>query len=50
MTPDGEESILHKSVMNYIVTDDGVIYSNGKYIVSDKNAVKAHLAEKICGM
>jgi len=49
-TPDGEESVLHKSVMSYLVSEEGIIYSNGKYIISDAGAVKVHLAGKICGV
>ncbi|MCL2566312.1 MAG: hypothetical protein FWE24_11005 [Defluviitaleaceae bacterium] len=47
-TPEGEEQVVQKSVMSYMVTDAGIVYSNGKYIISDTGAVKVHLAGKIC--
>jgi len=43
----GVEQVLHKSVMGYCVTNGGIVYSNGKYIISGDKAVKAHLASKI---
>lgn len=46
-SPDGEEKILQKSVMSYCVTKDAIVYSNGKYIISEKEAVKVHLAMKL---
>ncbi|MCL2576126.1 MAG: hypothetical protein FWE33_06805 [Defluviitaleaceae bacterium] len=45
----GVETVLQRSVMSYFVTDSGIIYSNGKYIVGDDNAIKAHLATKLIG-
>ncbi|MCL2223918.1 MAG: hypothetical protein FWB96_02995 [Defluviitaleaceae bacterium] len=43
----GEETVLHKSVISYCVTKNGVIYSNGKYIISENETVKAHFAVKL---
>jgi hypothetical protein len=46
-TPSGEEKVIQKAVMSYCVGKDGVVYSNGKYVISGEYAVKAHLAMKI---
>ncbi|MCL2577500.1 MAG: hypothetical protein FWE27_05560 [Defluviitaleaceae bacterium] len=46
-SPGGEEKILQKSVISYCVTNNGIVYSNGKYIISENKAVKAHLATKL---
>jgi len=46
---DGNEEVLHNSVMSYGFTDSGIIFSNGKFIVDGKNATKAHLATKLIG-
>ena len=46
-TPEGEEKVLQKSVMSYCVTQDGIVYSNGKYIISGGQAIKVHLATKL---
>jgi hypothetical protein len=46
-SPSGEEEILKKSVMSFCVTKDGIVYSNGKYIISENEAVKVHLATKL---
>jgi len=46
-TPDGSETVLHKGVMGYCITDNGVAYSNGKYVISDNDTVSAHLAGKL---
>ena len=45
--PSGEETVLHKSVMSYCITRDGVVYSNGKYVVSENKAVEAELISKL---
>jgi len=50
MAPGGEEKVLHKSVMSYCVTQEGIIYSNGKYIIANDNAVKVHLAQNLYPM
>ena len=49
-TPNGEEKVLHKSVMSYCLTPNGIVYSNGKYIVVKDNAVKMHLATKLISL
>jgi len=43
----GTDEVLHKSVIGYCVTPSGVVYSNGKYVISDEQALKAHLATKL---
>jgi len=43
----GTEQIIHKSVMGYCVTDNGIVYSNGKYVICGNHAVKAYLASKM---
>ena len=49
-SPDGSEKVLKKGVISYLVTQNGVIYSNGKYIISEEKSVKAHLATRLCGV
>jgi len=45
--PTGEEQVLHKSVMSYCITPDGIVYSNGKYIMQGTQAIAAELASKL---
>ncbi|MCL2235931.1 MAG: hypothetical protein FWB98_05795 [Defluviitaleaceae bacterium] len=46
----GSEEVLQKSVMSYCVTNGGIAYSNGKFIVINETATKASLASKLVGM
>jgi len=48
MRPGDKEKVLCTSVMSYCVTCEGVIYSNGQYIIMGDNAVKVHLAQNLC--
>jgi len=43
----GTEEILQTSVMGYCITPSGIVYSNGKYVISDKTAAKTHVASKL---
>ena len=43
----GDEEVLQKSVMSYCVTPNGIVHSNGKYIIAGSEATKAHLANKL---
>ena len=45
--PSGEETVLHKSVMSYTVTPDGIAYSNGKYVMLGGKAFEAELASMV---
>ena len=46
----GAETVLHKSVMSYMITDGGgIVYSNGQYLIYGQGAVKTHLASKLAG-
>ena len=46
-TPEGEEKVIQKSVISYCVTQDGVVHSNGKYVIAGDKATKVHLATKL---
>lgn len=51
----GEEKIIKKGVLSYCVTSDGVLYTNGKYIIhatdqSEQVIAKSHMATKISSL
>ena len=45
--PGAEDRVLHKSVMSYCIAPNGIIYSNGSYVIWGATAVKVHLATKL---
>ena len=46
-TPSGEEKVLKKSAVSYCLGADGIAFSNGKFIIADAAAAKAHIATKL---
>jgi len=45
----GNEEVLQAGVMSYSITKGGIIYSNGKFVISGESATKVHLAAKLIG-
>lgn len=53
ISADGTQTVLKKSVMSYVIKDDHIIYSNGRFVVqmnpdqSEVKLVEGHLIDKI---